>query len=162
MGIWGSGLQFKVLDEMYSCGCKPWYTPLAPSGCCCCLCCWFFTRSYPYPGTDPVLPGLQCHRFYPCLFLLQLPHMDAQSVSLERNHGLSNPWAFVPSQSVHQIFTCAAPLGPLAIYGAHQNLTQVFLHAHVGNSYLTAWPSLGALQGLCSYLKITSLCISSV
>lgn len=54
MGIWGSRLQFKVLDEMYSsCGCKPWYTPLAPSVCCCCPC-WFFIRSCPCPGTDPV------------------------------------------------------------------------------------------------------------
>lgn len=54
MEVWGSRLHFKVLDEMDSCGCKPWYTPLALSACCCCPCCWFFTRSYPCPGIAPV------------------------------------------------------------------------------------------------------------
>lgn len=79
MDIWGSGLQFKALDEMYS-YVNPGTHHLLSQPTAVALVFVFFTRSCPCPGIDPV--PKQCPHSYLCLFFLQLPHMDAQSVCL--------------------------------------------------------------------------------
>lgn len=58
--IWGSRLQFKILDEMWFCGYKPLCMPLALPACSSCLCYWFFTSSCPCPHLDPVAKQFSC------------------------------------------------------------------------------------------------------
>lgn len=165
MKVWGSRLQFKVLDEMFSCGYKPWYVPLALSACCCCPCCWFFTSSCPCPGINCVpkqsplamvsnaivpIPAFSC--FCCHTWMLDL------CVSGEGS------WT-KKSLARYTLTVCAPDLHLPCVSGSIGNLWgpptphwSLFpCPRHMGSSYLTAWASLGALPGLSPYLKITSL-----